>query len=99
MSLTILLNGVGLATFAASGLFFFKFWRVSRDRFNLFFCFTCLLLATERVMLFVVDDASHSIRTETTEATSWVYVFRLLAFIFIAVAVADKNFHRRKPDR
>lgn len=85
------LNGISLATFTAAGIFFLKFWKASRDRFFLLFCIACWSLALERFALFIFHDAQHSLRSALTEATSWVYLLRLLAFALILAAIIDRN--------
>lgn len=84
-------SGMSLIAFAASGVFFLKFWKVSGDRFFLYFCIACWLLAMERIMLCIVPTARGSFRTPEVEASSWVYCFRLVAFVFILMAVIKKN--------
>lgn len=86
-------SGVSLATFAASGYFFLRFWRKSGDSFFLQFCIACWLLATERVALVSVSDAQLPIRSTGSEASSWVYLIRLAAFVFILTAIIQRN-HR-----
>lgn len=96
------LNGISVATFAASGVFFLKFWKASRDRFYLLFTAACWLLSFERVVLFFVHDAAASIRSALTEASSWVYLFRLAAFAAILMAVVGRNkskIYRRGSER
>jgi hypothetical protein len=80
-----------MASFAACGVFFLKFWRASRDRFFLLFCLACFLLAAERVALLFVDGGYASIPTAVNEARSFVYIFRLCAFALILLAVIEKN--------
>jgi hypothetical protein len=96
MNLIEFLSGICMATFAASGVFFFKFYRGSRDRFFLFFGLACWLLALERVVLLSYEIAFQSIRTVATEGASWVFTIRLLAFLLILAGIVDKN--RRTTD-
>lgn len=90
MNLTEFLFGITFAVFMASGVFFFKFWKASRDRFYLYFCIACWLLACERVAI-LFSDSVHSTGTPTTETVVWVYLIRLIAFLFILVAIINKN--------
>lgn len=85
------LNGISLATFAASGVFFLKFWKVSRDRFFLLFSLAFCCLAFERFALFLFHDAQLPIRNGLTESNSWVYLLRLMAFGLILSAIIDRN--------
>lgn len=91
MNVAAVLAGIAIATFAASGVFFFKFWTASRDRFYMLFAASCGLLALERIVLMSLSSAQNGVRSELTEAVSWVYLIRLLAFIIILIAVIDKN--------
>jgi hypothetical protein len=70
------------------GLFFFKFWRRTRDR--LFFIFGCAfwLLGITRIGL---------VATEYDENDFW-YVVRLGAFLLILYAIWDKNRPRSERD-
>lgn len=91
MNATDLLSGIGLATFAASGIFFLKFWKASRDRFFLLFCAACWCLSLERLVPFLVQSGQHAVRNSLTEGYSWVYLLRLTAFVLILMAVVDRN--------
>ena len=85
------MSGASMMAFAASALFFLKFWKASRDRFYLLFAIACGLLSMERIVLFMVTDTFHPVRNEVTEANSWVYLMRLGAFVMIVLAVILKN--------
>jgi hypothetical protein len=91
MNLAEFLSGISMATFAACGVFFLKFWRASHDRFYLLFSAACWLIAAERVALFLVDDAHHELRSAVTESTSWVFSLRLAAYLMILFAIIGKN--------
>jgi hypothetical protein len=88
---TVFLSGVTLATFAAAGLFFFRFWLASRDRFFLLFSVSCFLISIERFLALFIHASLDSLRTVQTEALAWVYLVRFFAFIAIAVAIWEKN--------
>jgi hypothetical protein len=66
-----------------AGLFFLKFWRVSRDRFFLFFFLAFWVLSLNWVVLIIEQPM--------LESRQDAYVIRLLAFVLIIVAVVDKN--------
>lgn len=85
------LSGICMATFAASGLYFLKFWRASSDRFFLFFSFACFILALERVILLLVREFAASTDPSIAESNSWVYIMRLFAFTMMMIAILDKN--------
>lgn len=65
------------------GLFFFRFWRQSRDRFFLYFALSFWIEALNRVALGVMED--------TNERTPLAYVVRLVAYGLILVAIWQKN--------
>lgn len=76
------------ATAGLSGvgaLYFARFWRLSGDRFFGFFACAFALFAINRIVLMTVAH----------EHDAWVYVFRLVAFVLILLAIADKNRARR----
>jgi hypothetical protein len=85
------LSGIFMATFAASGVFFLKFYFKTRERFFLFFSFACGLLALERVLLLYIPESFSSIPTTENQSYSWVYLVRLIAFLIIAFAIIEKN--------
>lgn len=79
----IFFSGIYMATFLASSLIFFNLWRRVGDRLFLFFSLSCFVLAIERIPLLFVSP--------TIDDGSWVYFFRLTAFVLILVAVIDTN--------
>jgi len=91
MNFVEFISGVYMTTFAASGVFFLKFWRASGDRFFLHFCLACWLLAGERVALLFVDGGYAAIPAPVNEARSFVYIIRMFAFALILLAVIEKN--------
>lgn len=84
-----------MCAFAASGVFFLKFWNASKDPLHLHFCCACWLLALERLAVNMLDGVFRVIQMGT-EASSWVYLIRLLAYILIFLAVMQKNWHAKK---
>jgi hypothetical protein len=66
-----------------AGLFFLKFWRVSKDRFFLFFLLAFWVLSLNWIVLIVEQPI--------LESRQDAYVIRLLAFVLIIVGVVDKN--------
>ncbi|MEO8699364.1 MAG: DUF5985 family protein [Kofleriaceae bacterium] len=84
---TAMIGGVVVACLIAC-VQFAKFWRLTRDRFFLWF-----------VAAFAVIGASFAIREFThdvNEQAYYAYVPRLVGFLFIAFAILDKN--RRSRD-
>jgi hypothetical protein len=62
---------------------FFKYWRLSRDRFFLFFFLAFWVLSLDWIVLIV----EHPFQESRQDA----YLVRLLAFALIIIAVVDKN--------
>lgn len=86
----ILGGALVMATWVAS-LFFFRFWRVTRDRLFLFFCLAFFLLASSWLWLAWLPSLS--------EAHREVFILRLLAFVLIIIGVVDKNRRSRASER
>lgn len=84
-------SGISVATFFASGVFFYKFYRTSRDKFYLLFCLTCWMFAIERIAILVFIGPSQT----NSETAPWVYTIRLFAFLLIFFAFIEKNRKRR----
>ncbi len=91
----VFLSGICMATFAASGVFFLKFWKASRDPFYLHFSIACWLLAFERVVV-VTLSYMLNLMTPEDESGSWIYIIRLVAFLIIFMAVLKKNQSAKK---
>ena len=91
MMAAVLFLGIAVATFAASGIFFFKFWRVSRDPFFLCFGIACWLIAIERLVAFTAHNNKDPVLNAITDTTQWVYLMRLIAFLTILYAIWIKN--------
>lgn len=92
ISIILFLSGITFITFAASGVFFLKFYKTSRDPFYLYFCLACWLLAIERVAILVFIGPAKT----SGESSPWVYLIRLIAFLMIMIAIINKNRNRRK---
>lgn len=81
------LDGASCVAAAAIALFFVRFWRATSDRLFGIFALAFAVLAVNRVVLAAADDA--------TEAHTFVYLARAVAFALIALAIVDKNRARR----
>jgi hypothetical protein len=78
-----LLEG-GIAVMALfAGLFFYRFWHQTRDRFFLYFAWSFWIEGVNRVLLALSPQAS--------EREPMLYVFRLLAYGLIILAIWQKN--------
>ena len=83
------LSGGILVGYWAIGAFFFRFHARSRDRFFFYFGCAFWLLAFERLLL---------VRENPMEEARWyIYLVRLVAFLFILYAILDKNRGTAKP--
>lgn len=77
------LSGAIFMALLVIALFFFKFWRRTRERLFLYFAAAFLTLMVEQI-----------IRTDPHADTDWapyVYSLRLGAFALILLGIADKN--------
>jgi hypothetical protein len=75
--------GALLLGYWAIGVCFSRFWRTSGDRLFGFFAIAFWLLAVERLLLILVAIEN--------EMRPYVYMLRLVAFLFIVYAILDKN--------
>lgn len=78
----LLVGGIATASLLA-GLFFFRFWRTTRDRFFLLFAISFWIEGANRFVLnyFVGPD----------EVEPVYYLIRLVAYGLIIGAIVDKN--------
>lgn len=70
------------------GLFFLRFYRVTRDRLFVMFALSFWILALERTLLIVIQPE--------IQLRPYIHVVRLTAFLLIILAVVDKNRARSK---
>jgi hypothetical protein len=76
--------------FCVAALFFFRFWRDSRDRLFALFGLAFVLMAANRIMI------AASTHPGPREEQYWV---RFAAFVLILAAILDKNRPRGRRDR
>jgi hypothetical protein len=72
-----------------AGLFFFRFWKRTRDRLFAMFGAAFWMLAVNRIVLASLHQES--------EFRTPVYAVRLAAFVLILIAIIDKNREQRPP--
>jgi hypothetical protein len=72
-----------------AGLFFLRFWTISRDRLFLFLGVAFWVLMINWVAL--------ALSPWGDEGREYIYLLRLMAFIVIIVGVLDKNRRGRDP--
>ena len=87
LSASSFLSGAIMLGFWAIGLFFFRFWRKTRDGLFAAFAAAFWVLGIERIVL-LLTDPEHEMRP-------LVYLIRFFAFLLIAVAIFYKNRARR----
>jgi hypothetical protein len=84
---SLFLSGALTMGLAAVGLFFFRAWKETRDRLFAIFALAFWMLGLERASLLFIEPMH--------EARSFIYLIRLVAFILILAAIADKNRSQR----
>jgi hypothetical protein len=84
-----MLTGAIAAGWLLAGLFFFRFWRQTRDRFFLWFALSFWLEAANRVAL--------GLMASTSEDNPAIYSLRIVAYGLILLAIWQKN--RPRPPR
>jgi hypothetical protein len=78
-----MLTGAIAAGWLLAGLFFFRFWRQTHDRFFLWFALSFWLEAADRVALGMMSPV--------TEANPAIYGLRVVAYGLILLAIWQKN--------
>ena len=79
----LLVSGAIVMGYAVAGLFFLRFWRLTRDRLFLIFGLSFYLLGAQRLAL--------ALSSQSPQYTTALYLVRLLAFALILAAIIDKN--------
>lgn len=79
----LMLTGAIALGWTIAGLFFFRFWRHTRDRFFLYFAASFWIEAFNRIALGLLVD--------NNEANPLSYVIRLVAYALILIAIWQKN--------
>jgi len=82
-TLTPVLQGATAALACVAGLFFWCFWRRTRDRFFIFFALSFWIESASRLHL--------GLSAQVGEDAPLNYVVRLLAYLLILLAIWDKN--------
>ncbi|HET8745772.1 MAG TPA: DUF5985 family protein [Ramlibacter sp.] len=85
-----MLMGAIAAGWLVAGLFFFRFWRQTKDRFFLWFALSFWLEAADRVAL--------SLMTPAAEGSPTIYGLRVVSYGLILLAIWQKN-RPRPPGR
>ncbi len=82
----MLLGAIAMAT-VTTGVFFLRFWKMTRDRFFLFFAASFLMEGINRFFLGFLNDAS--------DDSTIYYAIRALSYGLILIAIVDKNLPRK----
>ena len=77
------LSGAIMICFLVAGLFFFRFWKQTRDRLFLMFSLSFWLLGVNQLGFIFAEEGS--------AGRSYIYLIRLAAFVLILIGVFDKN--------
>lgn len=77
------LNGVIATASVASGVFFLRYWRDSRDSLFMAFALAFLIEGLNRATVLLVDHPN--------EGTPRIYIVRCIAFLIILGGIANKN--------
>lgn len=80
--------GVVSMGFLIIAVFFFRFWRESRDRLFAFFAGAFLLMALDHPVIAFLENGN--------EFKVLPYAIRLLAYAIILAGIVDKNFRHTK---
>ncbi len=91
MSNLALTIGIIAMGYAVGALFFFRFWRESRDRLFLIFGIAFATLGLQQLL--------YGLTSEASESPALLYLIRLIAFILILLAILDKNLKARRRSR
>ncbi|GAB4193459.1 MAG: hypothetical protein OHK0022_08370 [Roseiflexaceae bacterium] len=69
--------------FGVAGMFFLRFWKDTRDQLFAIFALAFFVFSLNRLGLAVIGQSN--------EAFTSLYVIRLIGFLFILVAIINKN--------
>lgn len=84
-----LFSGMITAGFLVAALFFFRFWKQTRDSLFAIFGVSFLLFAT--------SQAASVFFNAPRDDRIWVYLLRLAGFVLLLIAIVRKNTGRPKP--
>lgn len=81
MTILAMVSGAILMGYAVAGVFFWRFWRLTRDRLFMIFALSFWVLGIDRLLVVVMGYETHS----------YLYVIRLLAYLLILWGIVEKN--------
>jgi hypothetical protein len=85
------LGGAVTLGYLVAVVFFLKFWRKTRDRLFLAFGAAFVLLSVNKILAMAIDAGDENV--------AYAYILRVLGFLLILVAIADKNFSVRRSSK
>jgi hypothetical protein len=80
-------SGMIAMGFLVAALFFFRFWRRTKDWLFVAFGIAFLMFALNQTLVSLADIPR--------EERSWIYLLRLAGFVMLAAAIIGKNFQRK----
>jgi len=80
------LSGMITAGSLVAALFFFRFWKRTRDSLFLVFGMSFLLFAFSQAATLLAEAPGDTLR--------WVYLLRLAGFVLLLAAIIGKNFDK-----
>jgi len=78
-----LLSGALILAYAVAALHFLKFWRRTEERLFLHFAIA--------FWLFALNQLVSSVPVVTDETSGYEYLLRVVGFLIILIAIANKN--------
>lgn len=82
-----LISGAVMLACLVVALFFYRFWKKTHDRLFGLFALSFVVMGAERLVLVFYETPN--------EASPFVYLLRLSAFLIIIAAIVDKNRAKR----
>jgi hypothetical protein len=79
------------ACYLLATVFFFRFWRTTRDRLFFSFALAFGLLAVEQIVRLILGVS--------VERGNYVYILRIIGFLIILYAIIEKNLFMRRKSR
>jgi hypothetical protein len=77
------LSGALSLAYLLAGIYFFRFWKRTRDRLFLHFALA--------FWLFMLNQIVSSTPAVNNETDGYEYLLRVLGFVLILIAIAEKN--------
>ena len=86
--MSVFVSGMTTMGFLIAALFFFRFWRRTKDNLFVYFGASFVILAITQFMV--------ALLSAPTEHQSLIYALRLLAFVVLIVGIVTKNMARTR---